>query len=304
MPKIHPLPLLIFLIFSIVLIAIATLFKKEPIPLENFYQGSKNILFNKENNDSEIAQLITETANKQQGRWAVYVKDINRQKTYEYKSTDIFSSASLYKLAVMYKTYDELENGELQKNSSVSGNKASLDTSLQGLQNKEADNQDTETISFNVQEALRLMITVSDNYSALLLSDHLGWTNIDQLMENEGFGDINLVGQDSPTVSAKSVGDLLERIYSNKAISPTASEEMRQLLFAQKINDRIPKYLPVEVKVGHKTGELDQIRHDAGIILGKNSNYIFVFLTETQKPLDAAETIASLSKQIFDELEK
>ena len=31
---------------------------------------------------------------------------------------------------------------------------------------------------------------------------------------------------------------------------------------------------------------------------------IFVFLTETPKPLDSAETIAKLSKKIFDELEK
>src|SRR3990167_3302356 len=143
------------------------------------------------------------------------------------------------------------------------------------------------------------MITISDNYSAILLAQKLGWRETDLLMENEGFGEIDLVSGDGPTVSARSIGALLEKIYSNKAVSADASVQMKELLFGQRVNDRIPKYLPSFAKVGHKTGELDQIRHDAGIIYGKNSNYIFVFLSETTQPLDASETIAKLSADIF-----
>ena len=78
---------------------------------------------------------------------------------------------------------------------------------------------------------------------------------------------------------------------------------MQNLLFGQKINDRIPKYLKKEVKVGHKTGELDALRHDAGIIIGQRGEYIFVFLSQTNVPADATETIALLSKKLLDALE-
>ena len=307
MPKFHPLPILIFLIFSIVLIAIASYVNQnaQKKNIENFFHRSGNIFSPKENTEEKIAKLITNTIKSQSGRWAVYVKDLNRSQTYEINTQEIFPSASLYKLAVMYKTYDELENGRIQKDTSVSGNKTELDSTLQGLQNKEELNdREQEVISYNVSEALRLMITVSDNYSALTLAQYLGWQQIDSLMEKEGFANIDLVSQDSPTVSAKAVGDLLERIYSNKAVSANASEEMKQLLFAQKINDRIPEYLPNYAKVGHKTGELDGVRHDAGIVYGKNSNYIFVFLTDTKDPIGATEQIAQLAKTFFEELER
>ena len=79
---------------------------------------------------------------------------------------------------------------------------------------------------------------------------------------------------------------------------------MINLLTNQTVNDRIPKYLPANIKIAHKTGELETIRNDAGIVYGKKGDYIFVFLSDTKNPLDASETIATLSKQIFEELEK
>ena len=79
---------------------------------------------------------------------------------------------------------------------------------------------------------------------------------------------------------------------------------MISLLLAQKVNDRISKYLPADIKIAHKTGELETIRNDAGIVFGKKGDYIFVFLSDTANPLNATEQIATLSKQIFEELEK
>ena len=78
---------------------------------------------------------------------------------------------------------------------------------------------------------------------------------------------------------------------------------MKIFFFAKQINDRIPKYLPEDIKVGHKTGELDSLRHDVGIILGKKSDYIFVFLSNTTSTENTSEQIALLSKEVFDALE-
>ena len=41
---------------------------------------------------------------------------------------------------------------------------------------------------------------------------------------------------------------------------------MLELLKAQTLNDKLPKYLPDQVIMAHKAGELDDVSHDAGIV--------------------------------------
>jgi len=296
--------LLSLLLVSLALTNIGKQTSKEP--KEQFFFGSKNLHIPKLQREPQVDPLIKNSLSGLAGRYAVYIKDLKTQKSYKYNSDEKFGSASLYKLAVMYKTYDAIDKNQLTKEDILSEDVVALDNTLQGIQNQTEtiDQESQGLVSYDVGEALRLMITISDNYSAILLAQRLSWQKIDQLMEEEGFGQIDLINANAPSVTAKAIGDLLERIYSNQAISPNASEEMKSLLFAQKVNDRIPKYLPATAKVGHKTGELDSVRHDAGIVLGKNSHYLFVFLSDTPSPNDAIETIALLSKKIFDELEK
>ena len=256
----------------------------------------------------ETRNLRVETAIKSAqnlpGKYGIFVKDLKTQNTYELNSAQVFDAASVYKLAVMYMTFDQIHKNVLSKNQILSLSQSELDKIILDEKDSGTASNSQATISYSVQEALRLMITISDNNAALLLSEKLGWTNIDKFMETEGFSEINLVGTNSPNVTARSIGALLGKIYKKEAVSKKFSEEMISLLINQKVNDRIPKYLPADIKIAHKTGELETIRNDAGIVFGKKGDYIFVFLTDTKNPPDASETIATLSKQIFKELEK
>lgn len=310
-PKIIALPvvLLILLLISYILTNIGS----GKSSFENFFLGSQNLFGEMTNIEDPVEKLIEEAPQNFNGNMAIFVKDLKTAKTYQVNADQKFTSASLYKLAVMYKTYDSLAKNEISLDGILSGNSANLDKMLSGAQNGQGQtlqiqspnpSQTSQTIAYQVSEALRLMITISDNYSALILAERLGWQNIDQLMEDEGFLDIDLIDADQPTITARAVGALLEKIYRNQAVSSQSSEEMKKLLLDQKINDRIPKYLPEDIKVGHKTGELDNLRHDAGIVLGQKSDYIFVFLTDTTLPVDAAEHIAQLSKKFFEALER
>lgn len=309
-PKIITLSvlLLILLLISYVLTNIGS---GKPV-FENFFLGSQNLFEEMAKREDPVEKLVEQAAQNFDGNYAIYIKNLKTGKSYEINPDEKFSSASLYKLAVMYKVYDSLAKNEISMDETVSGESTDLDRTLAGIQDDtdlgnqqtaSSDNQ-SQTIAYQVSEALRLAITISDNYSALLLAQRLGWVNIDQLMEDEGFLDIDLIEADQPTVTARAIGGLLEKIYRNQAVSPQSSEDMKKLLFDQKINDRIPQYLPQDIKVGHKTGELDNLRHDAGIILGKKSDYIFVFLTDSPQPLDANEKIAQLSKKFFEALER
>lgn len=255
-----------------------------------------------------VEDLLKSMVQEVKDDYAIYIKDLKNQKTYAHNSAKTFSAASIYKLAVMYAVFDKIEKGELKKTDVVSSKKSKLDQSTSGQKpDPNASPQPSEndpTISFSISEALRLMITISDNWAATLLAQKLGWANIDKFMDTEGFTQFDLVSSGSPYINAEVVGKMLERIYRKEALSPQASSEMINLLLEQKINDRIPKYLPTDIKVAHKTGELDAVRNDAGIVYGKKGDYIFVFLSQTSKPLDATEKIALLSKEFFEALEK
>lgn len=229
--------------------------------------------------NGQIQTLLESEANKLPGRYGVVIKNLNTNTIYKLNENDIFATASLYKLAIMYKTYDLLEKGELKKDELLPES------------------------TLTVNKALTAMITYSDNDSALLLAQAIGWDKINSFIKNQGITGFNLVNNDLPETSAMAIEQILEKIYNNTAVSASASSEMKLLLFGQQINDRIPKYFPDNIKVAHKTGELDNYRNDAGIILGTKSQYIFVFLSETPAPGDAVENIAKLSKTMFDALE-
>ncbi|MCR4325153.1 MAG: class A beta-lactamase-related serine hydrolase [Candidatus Curtissbacteria bacterium] len=243
-----------------------------------------------------------------EGKWAVVVRDINNEETYLWRENEMMTSASIYKLAVMWATYQALEDGKLQKDEVLSEDQFTLDQTLvgrdeEGQEAEEPSQQGGATVSYTVENALHAMISVSDNYAAILLAEKLGWGNIERLLKAEGVEGIDLTSPNSPFMTATATSDILERIYGKSAVNNTASEEMRDLLLSQKIANRIPKYLPNDIKVGHKTGELDFVRNDAGIIYGRKGNYIFVFLTETDRPEDTSEKIALLSKEIYNALE-
>lgn len=226
---------------------------------------------------ADLTKVIDLELAKLDGDYAVIVKDLTSKITYSKNETRAFASASIYKLAIMYKVYDAVENKELSLAQEIAP----------GL---------------TTQKALELMITVSDNDSALALAEKVGWKNAQNTLEKDGVIGFDL-NRETPTVNAAAASALLEKVYRNEAVSPDASKKMKELLLAQQINDRIPRFLPTDVKVAHKTGELDNIRHDAGIVFGKKSDYIFIILSETPAPGIAVDKIANLSKTIFYTLE-
>jgi beta-lactamase class A len=145
------------------------------------------------------------------------------------------------------------------------------------------------------------MITISDNYSALLLVSKLRLSNVSKFMLEQG-----LTGSKTgipPRTTAADTALLYERLYKGNVVDSESSREMIELLSKQELNDRIPKYLPDGTVVAHKTGELGGYKHDAGIIFGKDP-ILFVVLSESNAPLGAAERIALLSRDVFNYFEK
>jgi beta-lactamase class A len=67
-------------------------------------------------------------------------------------------------------------------------------------------------------------------------------------------------------ISAYEIGSLLEKMYFGELISPESSLEMLRILKNQRLNGKIPFFVPGKIEIAHKTGEDNGITHDVGIV--------------------------------------
>ena len=74
------------------------------------------------------------------------------------------------------------------------------------------------------------------------------------------------------------------------------------MLKKQKVNDRIPKRLPSDTVVAHKTGLERRICHDVGIVYSPNGDYVISALTKhrNRTARRAKRVISDISSITYD----
>lgn len=243
-----------------------------------------------------ISQVIEKAQAGTKGKYAIVIKHFDNGITYTQQEHTKYLSGSLYKLWVMAVVYEQIEKGKLKEADMLHAEIPELNKKFD-IATESAELTEGE-ITMTVGQALSQMITISHNYSALLLSDKVGLKNVAAFLQKEGLKESN-IGQ-PPKTSAHDTALFFEKLYNGKLVSKQASENMLALLKKQQLNDRIPKYLPDEIAVAHKTGEIDYAKHDAGIVFSPTGDYIVVVLSESTDPRAAAERIATVSQTVYE----
>jgi beta-lactamase class A len=87
--------------------------------------------------------------------------------------------------------------------------------------------------------------------------------------------------------TASDMASLFEQLLSGTVLSQSTSAEMLDLLTEQLIDNRLPADLPSGTKVAHKTGDLDGLLHDAGVIYAPAGPIVVVVMTDEITDNDA-----------------
>ena len=254
--------------------------------------------------ESKLREITDEYIVSEEGDYSVVVKNLKTGEEYDYNQNKKYDSASLYKLWVMGVVYQDIKVGKLKEDDVLSAPTSSLNDTLSTVSPTPTPPDFTpapitgepEKISMTVGEAIEKMITVSDNYAAVLLSSKVGSKKIANYIKSSNF--TNSDYKQPPQTSAKDISLFFESLYRGEIVDEEYSGVMIGLLKRQTLNDRIPKYLD-GVEVAHKTGELFGSKHDAGIVYSKNGDYIIVVLSETKDYKKAAENIAKYSEAVY-----
>jgi len=159
---------------------------------------------------------------------------------------------------------------------------------------------------FTFAQLLELMFSSSDNSATNKVIEILDLEYINSIFKRLGLTNTTLVrkmmdfsqrknGIENYT-SAADISYLLEKIYKKKLVSKKLSKLALSFLMKQKVNDRLPRYLPAEVSVAHKTGLERGVVHDAGIVFTSSGDYLICVLVKGGKNYaQAKKFIAQLS---------
>ena len=237
------------------------------------------------------------------GTYGVVVKNLKTNEGYTLNEHQVFDSASLYKLWVMAKIYQEVQAGKLKEDDVLSQDVATLNEEFQ-IDPEDAEQTDG-TITYSVDDALRKMITISDNYAALLLAEKLKLSTISTFLTDNDFAESKVgTDGDSPTATASDIALFFEKLYNGQLANAEYTQKMLDLLKAQALNDKIPENLPDNVQVAHKTGELDQYTHDAGIVYSPTGDYVIVIMSQSDAPELAKARLANISEAVYNYFNK
>lgn len=104
---------------------------------------------------------------------------------------------------------------------------------------------------------------------------------------------------------------IIRRLYEGKMIDPASDAEILDVMSQCQTNTRIPKLLPQGVRVAHKTGTIDHLANDVGIVYTARGNYALAMsyngnlcseeeYMSTRGPAVGDSFLAQLSREIYD----
>lgn len=257
----------------------------------------------------------------------VYAKNLDTGKTFGIRENERVRTASTIKLPVMAGLFAAVEAGRvkwtdeiiLRDEDKVSGSGVLHEFSA--------------GIRLPVRDVMHLMIVVSDNTATNLIIDKItadavnaemdqlglkqtrslrkvrgdgnqlkapsGWSAAGKLAENQRFG----LGVSTP----REMVALLEKIEKGEVVSAAASKEMIAVLKRQQDQDCMRRFLQ-DMPVADKTGALDALRSDVGIVYSPKGRIAIAITCEDMPVVDytpnnaGALLIADVAKLLVAEL--
>jgi beta-lactamase class A len=248
--------------------------------------------------DAQLQAIVEDVVGDLPGTWGVVVKKLDTGQYAVYNGDVPQVSASLYKMWVLAELYHQASEGDLDLDgyATVTYDDAYFDTTVNDLRLPAGS-------SITFRQAAYQMITVSDNTAAALLVRNLGPDNINAFMQQNGLlhSVLDWSGNGDNMTTPLDMLREMELIATSKMVDAASSADMLDIMLDQQINDRLPVDLPDEARIAHKTGDLDSLLHDAGIIYGPSGPFVIVAMSSNLDTLDEAySNMPVLARRVYD----
>lgn len=258
---------ILFLTFSFALLLAVTVFPQRPVRTPSPPPVQSTL-------DEKIKAEIAEF----KGKVWIYAKNLETGKDYALRADEHVRTASTIKLPIMTEAFRQVSRGKLSWTDELALTKQ-IKQGGSGILNEFSD--DTE---IDLKTAVNLMIVVSDNTATNLVIDKVTADSVNEFMSELGLNDTLSLRKVGGGGDAKAASDpvnklfgigrssprdmvkLLEMLERGQVVSKEASAEMIAILKRQQYTDGVGRNLLDTVPVASKSGALDRLRSDVGII--------------------------------------
>ena len=230
-------------------------------------------------NQQSLDQQVRAAINGFKGNVYLYAKNLDTGKDYGLRPDDQVRTASTIKLAIMAETFRQVAEGKIAWNDELVLTK-SKKVGGSGILGEFSDDS-----KLDLRTALHLMIVLSDNTATNLVLDKVTSDAVNDHMAKLGLKDTLSMrkiggGGDSRAwlndqrnrmfglgrTSPREMVRLVEMMEQGKLVSKDASAEMIGILKRQQLKDGIGRGTPDTIQVASKSGALDRLRADVGIV--------------------------------------
>jgi len=251
----------------------------------------------RQNSTEQIIKNVENLIKDKKGFYSVFFKDLNSDEGFGIDENQIQTATSINKMPIVASLY-YLAN----ESSSIS-----LD---ERVTIQESDVQDYGTGSIRYQEMpqtyslrnlAKLALKDSDNTAAHVLSVRLGTDVIQKLIDT---WDLNQTDMVNNKTTVYDMALLFEKIYKGGITDEANTKELLEFMTNTLFEDRLPKGLPKDVKIYHKTGDGEGSVHDVGIIEAGDKVYFLGVMTSDigDAEDETKATIAEISKRVYEHL--
>jgi beta-lactamase class A len=247
--------------------------------------------------EKEVRQRIAELP----ATVTLYAKNLDTGATLGIREAEPVRTASTIKLAIMMTIFDAVARGQAKFDEplTIAPREKVAGSGVLGV-------EFSDNVQLPLRDVMHLMIVLSDNTATNMILERFtadavnayldrigikttrsmrkilgsgpaqGLSAAGKLPENAKFG----IGKSSPLDMAT----MLERIERGEIVSADASKEMIAVLKRNQDNTGIARRLN-GIPVAHKTGALDALRADVGIVYGKTGRVVMaIYVDGMAKP--------------------
>ena len=227
------------------------------------------------------------------------ILDLTSGERISHLEKETFPTASAIKLAIVYELYTQVADKRVRLDDSVTLDRAKAVGGSGVLVHM-------GTPSMSIRDYAVLMVTLSDNTATNVLIDRLGMSGITKRMQQLGLPGTKLLRHMMDGAAARR-GDENVSTPGELVALLKALQSMPDAIALLKLpkENRLRRGLPSGVESADKSGELDGVRVDAGIVFAKNRPYIFSVMTTFLKDEEEGErAITEMSRTAYEYFER